>query len=140
MSRYSLGSVLCSAGRAKEAIPHIDHAMRLSPRDIFITGMLTHRAFVLFVLERYEEALGWAQRARLSPNPRSMTFSLLTAVLAKLGRQEEARAALNDLLAHAPGVSCAKYRENPFGGPEVMERFADALREAGLPERRADFR
>ena len=134
MSRYSLGSVLCSAGRAKEAIPHIDHAMRLSPRDIFITGMLTHRAFVLFVLERYEEALGWAQRARLSPNPRSMTYALLTAVLAKLGRQEEARAALNDLLAHAPGISCAKYRVNPFGGPEVMARFADALRDAGLPE------
>jgi hypothetical protein len=63
-----------------------------------------------------------------------MTFSLLTAVLTKLGRQEEARAALNDLLAHAPGMSCVKYRENPFVGPEVMDRFVDALREAGLPE------
>ncbi len=63
-----------------------------------------------------------------------MTFALLTAVLTKLGRQEEARAALNDLLAHAPGISCVKYRENPWGGPEVTERFVDALREAGLPE------
>ncbi len=96
--------------------------------------MLTHRAFLLFDLERYEEAFECVRRASLSPNPRSMTFALLTAVLTKLGRQEEARAALNDLLAHAPGVSCVKYRENPFGGPEVMERFVDALREAGLPE------
>ncbi len=134
MSHHFLGAFLCSAGRAKEAIPHIDHAMRLSPRDIFLTGMLTHRAFVLFDLERYEEAFKWVRRASLSPNPRSMTFALLTAVLTKLGRQEEARAALKDLLAHAPGMSCAKYRENPFGAPEVMERFADALREAGLPE------
>ena len=63
-----------------------------------------------------------------------MTFALLSAVLVKLGRQEEARAALNNLLMHAPEISCAKYRENPFGGPEVMERFADALSEAGLPE------
>ena len=31
-------------------------------------------------------------------------------------------------------MSCAKYRENLFGPPEVMARFADALREAGLPE------
>ncbi|MFQ5755772.1 MAG: adenylate/guanylate cyclase domain-containing protein [Acidiferrobacterales bacterium] len=134
LSHHFLGAVLCSAGRAKEAIPHIDHAMRLSPRDIFLTGMLTHRAFLLFDLERYEEAFDWVRRASLSPNPRSMTFALLTAVLTKLGRPEEARAALNDLLAHAPGISCVKYRENPFGGPEVMERFVDALREAGLPE------
>jgi len=134
MSHHFLGAFLCSAGRAKEAIPHIDHAMRLSPRDIFLTGMLTHRAFLLFDLERYEEAFDWVRRASLSPNPRSMTFALLTAVLTKLGRHEEARAALNDLLAHASGMSCAKYRENPFGGPEVMERFADALREAGLAE------
>jgi tetratricopeptide (TPR) repeat protein len=96
--------------------------------------MQTHRAFLLFDLERYEEAFDWVRRASLSPNPRSMTFALLTAVLTKLGRQEEARVALNDLLAHAPGISCVKYRENPFGGPEVMKRFVDALREAGLPE------
>ena len=134
MSRYFLGWVLCFAGRAKEAIPHIDHAMRLSPRDIFLTGMMSRRAFALFDLERYEEAFEWVRRSSLSPNPRPMTFALLTAVLIKLGRQEEARAALNDLLAHAPGMSCVKYRENLVGGREVMERFVDALSEAGLPE------
>jgi adenylate cyclase len=134
MSHVTLGLVLSQAGRPKEAIPHIDHAMRLSPRDIFLTGMLTLRAFVLFDLGRYEEAFEGARRASLSPNPRAMTFALLTAVLTKLGRPEEARAALNDHLAHAPGISCVKYRENPFGGPEVMERFVDTLREAGLPE------
>ena len=134
LSRYFLGSALHAAGRSEDAIPHIDHAMRLSPRDVWLTGMLTSRAFVLFDLERYEEAFGWAQRARLSPNPRSMTFAIWTAVLIKLGRQEEARAALKDLLAHAPGMSCAKYRENPFGGPEAMGRLVEALREAGLPE------
>ena len=134
MSHFFLGAVLCSAGRAEEAIPNIDHAMRLSPRDIFLTGMLTHRAFLLFDLERYEEAFEWVRRASLRPNRRSMTFALLTAVLTKLGRQEEARAALKELLAHAPGMSCSKYRGNPFGRQEAMNRFADALREAGLPE------
>jgi adenylate cyclase len=134
LSRYFLGSALHAAGRSEDAIPHIDHAMRLSPHDVWLTGMLTSRAFVLFDLERYDEAFGWAQRARLAPNPRSMTFAIWTAVLMKLGRQEEARAALKDLLAHAPGMSCAKYRDNPFGGPEAMGRLVDVLREAGLPE------
>ena len=108
--------------------------MRLSPRDIFLTGMLTHRAFVRFDIEHYDEAFEWVRRACLSPNPRPMTFALLTAVLTKLGRQEEARAAVNDQLAHAPGMSCTKYRENLFGAPEVMARFADVLHQAGLPE------
>ncbi len=134
IARYFLGSVLRRAGRTEEAIPHFDHAMRLSPRDIWITGMLTDRAFVLFDLGHYEEALKWAQRARLSPNPRTMTFAVFAAVLLKLGRQDEARAAVTDLLAHAPGLTYAKYRENLFGTPKVMERLAGALREAGLPE------
>ena len=63
-----------------------------------------------------------------------MTFALLAVVLTKLGRKEEARAAVKDLLAHAPAMSGAKYREILFGPPEVMARFADALREAGLAE------
>jgi len=135
MARYILSTVLCSAGRTEEAIPHVDHAMRLSPRDIFLTGMLFHRALMLFDLERYEETFEWVRRASLSPNPRPLTFALLTAVLIKLERKEEARAALDDLLAHAPGVTCEKFLGNPmFGGPEVLERFIDALRMAGLPE------
>jgi adenylate cyclase len=57
MAHYILGAVLCSAGRSEEAIRHVDNAMRLSPRDIFLTGMLFHRALMLFDLARYEEAL-----------------------------------------------------------------------------------
>ena len=134
MSHHFLGWALSFAGRSVDVIPHIDHAMRLSPRDIFLTGMMTIRAVALFDLERYEEAFEWVQRARLGPNPRTMTHSVLTAVLSKLGREEEARTALDDLLAHAPEMSCAKYRENPFAGPEAMARLVEGLREAGLPE------
>jgi adenylate cyclase len=134
IARYFLGGVLRRAGRYEEAIPHFDHAMRLSPRDIWITGMLTDRAFVLFALERYDEALEWARRARLSPNPRTMTLAVLAAVLSKLGRREEARSAVDDLVEHWPGITCARYRENLFGTPDVMARLVGALGEAGLPE------
>jgi adenylate cyclase len=134
IAQYFLGSVLRRAGRSEEAIPYFDRAMRLSPRDVFITGMLTDRAFVLFALERYEEALEWARRARLSPNPRTMTFAIFAAVLSKLGHQDEARVAVGDFLQHVPGMSCGKYQKNLFGTPEVMTRLVDALGEAGLPK------
>lgn len=133
-SHHFLGAVLCCAGRSKEAIAHIDDAMRLCSRDKSLTEMLIHRAFLLFDLGRYEEALEWARRARHGAEPRSMTFALLAATSTRLGRREEARAAIDDLLAHAPGMSCAKYRKDAFGAPKVMQRFADALREAGLPD------
>ncbi len=63
-----------------------------------------------------------------------MTFAVFAAVLVKLGRLDEARAAVVDLLAHAPRLTHAKYRENLFGTPNVMERLAGALRDAGLPD------
>lgn len=134
MARFNLGAVLCTVGRTREAINHIDDAMRLSPRDKWLVAMLTRRAFCLFDLKCYEEALEWARRASLSPHPRPITFAVLTAVLAKLGRRAEAQAALDELLACAPGMSCRKFRRNPSGAPEAMEQLADALRAVGLPE------
>jgi len=134
-ARYILAFALGSAGRIEEVIPHIDHAIRLSPHDEGLAGFQTYRAFVLFDLERYEEAVEWAQRASRSPNPLSISFEVVTAALTKLGRQEEAAIALNELLAHTPGKSLSRVRERPWiGRPETLERFLDALREAGLPE------
>jgi TolB-like protein len=133
-SHSMMSEFLCSAGRAGDAIPHMERAISLSPRDIYLAGMLTSRGFQLFDLERYEEAFESARLARLRTNPRTMTLALLTVVLTKLGRRDEAGVALDDLLAHAPNITCAKFRENRFGAPEVMERFADVLRETGLPE------
>lgn len=132
--QYFMGSVLRQAGRLEEAISYIDRAIQLSPRDQWMTGMLTDRAFVLFALERFEEALPWAQRARLNPNPRTMTFAVLAGVLSKLGRSEEAGVVVRELVDHAPNLTCSRYRRNPFGTPDIIARLVDALSTAGLPE------
>ena len=121
-------------GRSADAIPHFDHAMHLSPGDIWMTGMLTDRAFALFDLGRYEEAHEWARRARLSANPRTMTFAILAGLLSMLGRHEEAQSAAADFVKHAPGMTCTTYRRSSFGTPEAMGRLAQALSEAGVPE------
>lgn len=135
MTRYCLGTILCSAGRAEEAIPHIDEAMRLSPQDIFLTGMQFHKALALFGLERYEEACVWARHACLGRNPRPLSLALWASALTKLGRSDEIQAVLDDLLTLAPETTCSKFQGNPmFGGSEVLERFVDGLREAGLPQ------
>ena len=134
-ARYSLAMALGCSGRVEEAIPHIDDALRLSPHSVAIAGFQTYRAFILFDLERYEEAVEWARRASRNPYPLAVSFEVVSAALTKLGRPDEAGVALNDLLAHAPGASLGQIRERPWiGRPETLERYLGALREAGLPE------
>jgi len=134
MSHHYLGVVLCTAGKADKAIAHFDQAMRLSPRETYLPGMQTYKAFALFDLERYDEAFTLVQRARLGPHPRSLTFALLIAVAAKLGKPKEVQAAVHDLRSQFPGISCSRYKEPSFGRPTAMKRLVGALREAGLPE------
>ena len=66
-----------------------------------------------------------------------MTFAVLAAVPSRLGREDEARAAVTDLLEHAPETTCARYRENLCGRPEAVARLVDALAAAGLPAQAA---
>jgi TolB-like protein len=134
IARYMLGSGLKRKGQLDDALVHFGHAMRLSPHDFWITGMRTDYAFVLFALKRYDEAYEWAERARLSGNPRTMTFAIHAATSAKLGKPDEAARVVRELLEHAPGLTCAKYRANRFGTPEAMEHLVDSLRVAGLPD------
>jgi adenylate cyclase len=57
------------------------------------------------------------------------------AALAALGRIEEAHADMATLLRLLPGLTISQVRIRvPIKEPEAMERWLDALREAGLPE------
>jgi len=60
---------------------------------------------------------------------------LLAASLSALGQADKAKAALAGLLAVAPGATIANTRAGvPWKQPEVMERYLDTLRRAGLPD------
>ncbi len=138
MAHHALGFVLGRAGHSKEALPHIEHAMQLSPRDIFFAGFLTLRAHVLFNMGCYQEALEWARRGSRSPNPRPASFYIAVAASIKLGIQEGIAVDLADLLAYTPSSSLSEIQKwCDWNFPENAEAnvlFIDALREAGLPE------
>jgi adenylate cyclase len=135
MAHYWRARALGGAGRLEEAIPGIDKTIRLSPHHRTISGFETYRSFILFDLERYEEALKWARRARRAPHPIQVCFEVVTASLAELSRRDEAREALKDLLEKFPEASINFVRRRTWiGRPESKQRYLDALREAGLPE------
>ncbi len=59
----------------------------------------------------------------------------LAVIFSELGRKEEARAEVAEMLRISPGVSIESQRERtPIKDPAVLERFLEGLRKAGLPE------
>ncbi len=135
----ALGMHKLHLDRAEETEAHVLEALRLSPRDAHLFGMLAVAGFAKDYLGRYEEAVAW-QRRSIDANPNFPTSHFHLAIaLAHLGRLEEARAAARAGLALAPHFTIASYlAANKFSDSpahlEWRERQADGLRKAGLPE------
>lgn len=133
--RSTYGVILLHAARPQDAIIQIDHALRLSPRDANAEGFITIKALCLFCLAQYEDCLEWAFKAIRLPHPRPPIYAVRAAVLSKLGRMDEARAAVKELQIRVPDASLRTLGERPlFGQEEPKQRLWDALRAVGLPE------
>jgi len=82
---------------------------------------------------RYEEAIAALKRL-LTRDPNFVNAHLvLAAIYSELGREAEARAAAAALLRLNPNFSLEVWRQRlPYKDPAVVERYLDALRQAGL--------
>ena len=59
----------------------------------------------------------------------------LASALGELGRREEAREVAREVLEQEPDFSIAAYAKGlAYRNPEDLERIADGLRRAGLPD------
>jgi adenylate cyclase len=135
-AHLGLGFVFTMSGRMQEAIPHLEKAVRLSPRDPRLWSFLNVRALAHHLMGQYEDALEWASKAVRQPNAGHWTIAHVAAALGHLGRIEEARAAVSELLRRNPEFSCSfvrKYRFSVKNSADV-ENYLDGLRLAGLPE------
>ena len=119
------------------AIEAYQQAMRLSPLDplayVFTSGL----AFAHLAAGRYAEAIEWADRA-LQAQPRfalAMRYKLIS--LGHLGRTEEARDWLKNVLALQPALTVAAWKASyatTWLAPELVALYVDGLRKAGVPE------
>jgi len=131
----ALGQALTLAGDPERADAPIRRAIRLSPRDPFIVYWYAHLGLAAFAAERYEEAIDWAGKT-IQQNPNFPgAYRLLASSFAHLGRQAEARQALDQLLRLMPGMKASDVRRQvPFKHAADMERYLDGLRKAGLAD------
>jgi adenylate cyclase len=127
----NLGVILVWAGRPEEAIEWIQKGMRLNPR--YEPIYLVNLGWAYIHTGQCEEALVPLKRALpliLNSVPLHWNF---TICYAELGREEQARAEVAELLRLIPDFSLEYWRQIlPFKDPAMLERELAALRKAGL--------
>jgi TolB-like protein/cytochrome c-type biogenesis protein CcmH/NrfG len=128
-----LGRGLAFAGFDREAIAHADEAIRLSPMDPDMALFLGGIAVAHYGAGRYADAHRVSEEImRLRPGFQGAQ-RLHCASLAQMGRIDEARAYLEAVRREQPQLSLAWIRTGvPYQTPELMERFLDGMRKAGL--------
>ncbi len=126
---------LWMSGKPAEALPSHDEAIRLSPNDPIVWAFMASRSMALSLLERYEEALDWANRALQQPNAAMHARLAALVPLGHLGRKVEAVLPLAWLHRNRPGISVSFVRENlRITDPACRARYEAGLVKAGLPE------
>ena len=126
--------VLAWMGRMDLASERAQRALRLSPFDFLNYLAYDALAIVHFYAERYGEAAEAASRA-IKSNPRfSVPHALLAAALVRMGRVSEASAAVRQVLAVQPTFSVRGLSATVGHVAAVYQPFADAFRDAGLPD------
>jgi TolB-like protein len=124
---------LAFAGEGREAIAHGEEAIRLSPLDPEMAMFLGSIAVSHYLAGRFQEALRYSSELlRLRPGFQGAQ-RLRCAGLAQLGQLDEARESLAALRREQPQLSVEWIRTSvPYQTPELMERFLDGMRKAGL--------
>jgi adenylate cyclase len=128
----SMGFALSMAGRPKEAIEYVNRGMRLDPHNP--ARYLTLLGMAHFCMGEFAEAAALTEKAlRLNPENVGMGVQL-AAFYALLGRDQEARAALEAVRKKLWVGSLELYMFYlPFSDRAVADRYAEGLLKAGLP-------
>jgi adenylate cyclase len=129
------GGYYAFTGDRANAYKHLKEALRLSPRDPANHWTFSFLGLADFAAENYADAVEWALKA-IHVQPAFPTgHRLLTASYAMLGDQAAAQAALETLLATAPGTTIASTRAGvPWKDAGDMDRYLAGLRRAGMAE------
>jgi tetratricopeptide (TPR) repeat protein len=135
---FQLGMTQIRLGRFEEALATFKEADQYDTPRVSRWTWLLGAGWACLLLDRNEEALRWLQQSIAITPGTGRSFGLLAVAYQRLGRQEEAKAALAKLVEIRPG-STARNAQLPtrnaspvFLGAE--ERIIRSLEEIGLPE------
>jgi DNA-binding SARP family transcriptional activator/TolB-like protein len=122
-AHYGLGTALIYAGRPREGPGHLEKAIRLSPLDPDSGLFFARMADAFLLMRQHEEAAAWARKAVAQSHHAWLGFAALISALGHLGRLDEARSALLDLLDLEAGFSLEFVRRNHLFPDQVTLDF-----------------
>lgn len=131
---YLSGFLKVWRGEPDGAIEAISHGMRLSPLGADVYQMEIGIALAHLMAGRSAEAMASAEKVSRHMADYALPASILAASYTRAGRRSEARQAMQQLRRIDPTLRLSELGEwLPFRRTEDLKNFADALREAGLP-------
>jgi TolB-like protein len=131
--RIRAGIAYVNCGESEKAIENFDMAWRMNPQDpkaLTFTGMCAAHFFA----RRFEDCIAWGRRAVTEASGTNIARRHVAAALALLGRTDEAKAEIAEVLKRQPTSSLARSRLSSFRHPWMYDLYLDGLRKAGLPE------
>jgi TolB-like protein/class 3 adenylate cyclase len=122
-------------GEVEVAIEHATNAMRLSPQDAQVFVMQFAIGLAHFFAGRYSEALTWAEMAKRAQPAHVPSNALAAASGALVGNRAVAEVAMARLRQLMPELCMSNLKDfMPIRRSEHFDRWAGAIRQAGLPE------
>ena len=128
------GKVYVHNGEYDKAASYFEASLKINPRDPRGNDAYNGLAFAHFFARRFDDAVYWARRMAAETIVQSPTRRFAAAALAHLGRRDEARAEITEVLKLQPNSSLARSRQSSFAQAWMLELYIDGLRKAGLPE------
>jgi adenylate cyclase len=141
---FALGQCKLQTGSIGEAIPLIERAIRLSPRDPQLGVWYENIGLVHLFQSHADEAVTWLEKARNHTPAHSMIRADLAAAYGLAGETERAAAELAEARRLSPDdrySSLARLRAvySNWGVPKIRAlreaTYFAGLRKAGMPER-----
>jgi TolB-like protein len=122
-------------GEPDLALDHVAQAMRLSPVDPSLYGMLGAAAYAHFLAGRYDTASSYAEKSMRDNPTFLLSICSFAASSALAGRPGQAQRGLAQALECRPDLRASNLKDLvAFRRTEDLATFAEGLRKAGLPE------
>jgi TolB-like protein/class 3 adenylate cyclase len=122
-------------GHPEVAMQHLNRAVRLDPGS-YTTTLFSGRAHACFFLDRHEDALAQAEQM-LQRSPEAHTGLRIGAASAAFAGHSDRAHGLADRLRSVDPVFCVSRLADylgPYQHAEMLEKYGEGLRRAGLPD------
>ena len=136
--RFNMGMSQAQLGRFAEALATFEEADRFDTPRVSRWTWLLGAGMVLVMMDRDAEALPWLQRSLAVTPGTGRTHLMMAAAYQRLGRYDEAKAAMAECLRLRPGSTAANvglpHKNSSPVWREAADKATQAEIAAGLPE------